>query len=89
MGFSPEDLHVLDAMFEAGTETDSANGFRHRFPRFSLTRCDASEIDSETPFRKYPQLNLYLVDASDHCWRITPDPTRATGVVVARHRTAT
>jgi len=28
---------------------------------------------------------LFLVDASDHCWRITSDPAQATGIVLARH----
>jgi len=29
---------------------------------------------------------LFLVDASDHCWRITSDPASATGIVLARDR---
>jgi hypothetical protein len=58
-------------------------GFRHEFPGLSLTRCDVSDLGVEPPFRQYPRFNLYLVDASDHCWRLTEDPARATGVVVA------
>ena len=58
-------------------------GFRHDFPGLSLTRCDASDLGVEEPFRQYERFNLYLVDASDHCWRLTADPARATGVVVA------
>lgn len=60
--------------------------FRQRFPSLSLTRCDASDMSGEAPFREYPKFNLYLVDGSDHCWRITGDPAAATGIVVAeRH----
>jgi hypothetical protein len=58
-------------------------GFRHEFPGLSLTRCDVSDLGVEQPFRQYRRFNLYLVDASDHCWRLTADPARATGVVVA------
>jgi hypothetical protein len=56
---------------------------RDRFPDLSLTRCDPSDIDTETPFREYGRYSLYLVDGADHCWRLTSDPTRATGLVVA------
>jgi hypothetical protein len=57
--------------------------FRRDFPRLSFTRCDLSDLGVEEPFRQYPSFNLYLVDASDHCYRLTTDPERATGVVVA------
>jgi len=59
-------------------------GFRQRFPKVSLTRCDLSDIDSETPFRVFAGMSLFLVDSSDHCARITSDPARASGIVVAR-----
>lgn len=58
-------------------------GFRRNFPGLSLTRCDLSDMGMEEPFRQYPRFNVYLVDASDHCWRFTSDPARATGLVVA------
>lgn len=60
--------------------------FRLQFPALSLTVCDLSDIDSELPFRVYPAMSLFLVDGSDHCWRITSDPAHATGVVLARHK---
>jgi hypothetical protein len=85
MGLSESDLAAIDAMLVAGADANGLACFRRRFPRLSLTRCDASDIDTETPFREYPGLSLFLVDALDHCWRITRDPARATGIVVARH----
>jgi hypothetical protein len=57
--------------------------FRRDFPGLSLTRCDVSDLGVERPFREYARFNLYLVDAREHCWRLTADPARATGVVVA------
>jgi hypothetical protein len=58
-------------------------GFRRDFPGLSVTRCDVSDLGVERPFRQYQRFNLYLVDASEHCWRLTDDPARATGVVLA------
>lgn len=64
-------------------EASALAGFRREFPGLSLTRCDLSDLGVEEPFRQYPRFNLYLVDASDHCYRLTTDPERATGIVVA------
>jgi hypothetical protein len=60
--------------------------FRARFPGLTLTRCDVSDVGNEPPFREYPSFNLYLVDGADHCWKLTTEPARATGIVVARRR---
>ncbi len=61
---------------------------RQQLPKLSLTRCDASDIDAETPFRAFPRFTLYLVDGADHCWKLTSDPARATGLVVVQHKVA-
>ena len=86
MALETDELAMLDELLTAVASADASAlaGIRQRFPWLSLTRCDASDMDAETPFRVYPGLSLYLVDASDHCWRITSDPTRATGLVLAR-----
>lgn len=63
--------------------------FRNRFPGRSLTRCDASDMGSEEPFRRFAAVDLYLVDGRDHCWQITADPSAATGVVLASPRRRT
>lgn len=60
---------------------------RQTLPHLSLTRCDPSDVDADEPFRQYPRFNLYLVDGTDHCWRLTADPSRATGLVIADKRT--
>jgi hypothetical protein len=71
------------ALSPPDADSGALAGFRHDFPGLSLTRCDVSDLGVEQPFRQYPKFNLYLVDASDHCWRFTADPAHATGVVVA------
>ena len=59
---------------------------RARFPKFSLTRADASDFGMEMPFRQYVRFDLYLVDGSSHCWNLTDNPELATGLVIATRR---
>ena len=87
MALAESDFIKIEALLV--TAEDGRNpltDFRQRFPGLSLTRCDASDMSGEAPFREYPKFNLYLVDGRDHCWHITGDPAIATGIVVAeRH----
>ena len=59
---------------------------RRRFPHFSWTQCDASDV-IEAPFRSYARFDLHLLDSAEHCSQITLDPARASGFVLGR-RTA-
>jgi hypothetical protein len=87
MALNAEDLARLEALLGSPQSGPGVLAdFRTRFPGLTLTRCDVSDLGSETPFREYPRFNLYLVDGSDHCWQITAEPARATGVVVAKRR---
>ncbi|MGP9813533.1 hypothetical protein ACTZWT_18650 [Rhodopseudomonas sp. NSM] len=89
MALSADDLTRLDALLgDAEACGKLVANLRQQFPGLSLTQCDASDVDHEQPFRVCPQLSLYLVDSSDHCWTITGDPARATGLVVAHHKAA-
>jgi hypothetical protein len=82
---SADELVRIDAMLTASqAELPAMANSRRVFPRLSLTRCDESDLAGEQPFREYPQFKLYLVDGSNHCWQLTQDPSRATGVVVTR-----
>lgn len=83
---SSDDLSRLEQLLTAPAIPNPLLDFRQNFPGLSLTRCDASDMDGESPYRAYPAFNLYLVDGSDHCWRITGDPSIATGVVVASRK---
>jgi len=78
------------AEIEARLSAPEADGgvlaeLRRRFPRVPLTRCDASDVGVEPPFREFARFSLYLVDGTDHCWRLTGDAARATGIVVVAH----
>lgn len=83
---TPLDPNDLATIVAALAEADGVATVRRLFPRLPVTRIDASDVDTETPWRAWEHLSLYLVDGSDHCWRLTGDPTRATGIVVAETR---
>ncbi|MDH6263292.1 hypothetical protein [Bradyrhizobium sp. BR13661] len=59
---------------------------RQKFPHLSWVRCDASDV-TETPYRRFAAFDLHLLDSADHCVQITDDPTRATGIVLAKRAT--
>lgn len=60
---------------------------RRRFPHLSWTRCDASDV-TDAPFCTYAAFDVHLLDSADHCSHITSDPSRATGVILARRKPA-
>lgn len=58
---------------------------RAGFPGLAVSRCDASDMRGETVFRRCGAYDVFLVDTSNHCWRIIDDPQQASGVVIAAH----
>jgi hypothetical protein len=87
MALSDQDLIAIDVLLaDPDADASALAALRRQLPKLTLTRCDASDIDAETPFRAYPRFTLYLVDGADHCWTLTSDPDRATGLVVVQHK---
>ncbi len=86
MGLSQADIAEIESLLAGEVADATARAeLRRRFPCLSVTRCAASDLGAETPFRKQPGFSLYLVDGRDHCWRLTDDPDCATGLVIVRH----
>ena len=82
---SADELVRIDAMLaNPQAELPATADFRRAFPGLSLTHCDDSDLGGEPAFREYPKFKLYLVDGTNHCWQITHDLSRATGLVVTR-----
>ncbi len=48
-----------------------------------FTRCTPEDMRGETPYRRLPHFDLYLVDAASHCWQLVALPQQASGVIVA------
>ncbi len=89
MALSNADIEEIEGLLGSPAEPAAAIGaLRHRFPHLTVTRCDPSDVDAESPFLTLPRFTLYLVDGADHCWRLTPDATRATGLVLVAREAA-
>lgn len=88
MALNEDDLGVIAGMLAApAADGQVFPALRARFPGFTFTRCDASDV-AETPFRTIGAYDLHLMDARDHCVQLTDDPARATGLVLARRSDA-
>jgi hypothetical protein len=55
---------------------------REEITEISIARCDADDMRGETPYRRLPSFDLFLVDARKHCWQLVDDPALASGVIV-------
>lgn len=88
MALTVSQLESIERFLMAEAAPSNIAAFRAEFPGVAITRCDASDVQDETPFRKHPLFDLYLLDARDHCVRLTTNPNEATGVVVAQRRSA-
>jgi hypothetical protein len=87
MAISDADFAEMEALLAgSGAGVSMVAAFRQRFPGLTLTRCAASDVDHDVPYRRYADVDLHLVDSSDHCWRMTDDPGRATGIVLATRK---
>lgn len=85
MPFSDEEISRLETLLQEAAGVPQAAAQVHcLFPGKSVTRCDASDMGAESPYRRFDAFDLHLVDGRDHCWRITGAPAEATGIVLAR-----
>ena len=57
-------------------------GLRGKFPEIVFVRCDASDMDGK-PYRSSNSYQLYLLDRSEVCIRLTEQLESADGVIVA------
>lgn len=84
MALNEVQLQGIEKFLLADPASGNVMAFRAEFPGVTLTRCDALDMRGETPFRSYPQFDIYLIDARDHCVQLTADPAAATGIVMAK-----
>ena len=84
MALTATELDRIEDFLVTNRTAEQLATFRSNFPGVSLTRCDASDMGSDaSPYKVYPEFELFLVDGRDHCWQLTQDPACATGVVLA------
>jgi hypothetical protein len=88
MALSLTDIAAIETLLAEQPEPVRAIGdLRGRFPGLAVTSCDPSDVDLETPYRSWPHVALFLVDNSNHCWRLTLDTASATGLLVVPQKT--
>jgi hypothetical protein len=84
MAINPETVEEIQAMLTASaTVSERIATLRKNISGLSITRCDASDMDAETAWFETSEMNVYLLDTSEHCVRITNTPLNATGLIIA------
>ena len=66
-----------------GLSEENIRLLRGVFPGVHLTYCSDDDVQGVEPVLRLPRLNVYLVDRSDHCVRLSEDVDKATGLVLA------
>ena len=84
MSISSNDMQHIEKWLLAAQQPVQRAQFRAEFPQLSFSACDASDMSSESPYKRYAEFDLYLIDTHEHCVRLTGDLAAATGVLVAR-----
>ncbi len=74
---------ILAFVNAEGGETDVIAKLRERWPDMHFTHCLEDELCLEEPVREGETANVYVVDGSEHCMKITKDPDAATGILIA------
>lgn len=84
MSLSTQQLEVIAGVLQSTAPgTNPLSALRRELAGVSLSRCEADDMSGETPFRRLPAFDVFLVDAASHCRRLVDDPLEASGVIVA------
>ncbi len=84
MGILPEQLENLSALLVALPQGENpVPAVRSRFPDLSVSRCPDEDMRDEMPFLRKGNYDVFLVDTSNHCWRIVDELATASGVILA------
>lgn len=84
MGILPEQLKNLSALLVALPQGENPlPAVRSRFPDISVSRCSDEDMRDEIPFLRTGSYEVFLVDTSNHCWRIVDELAAASGVILA------
>jgi hypothetical protein len=81
---TPETLaRIAAAVVRVGPDETHARALREEFAGLHFSFCSDDDVVRTEPVWQGAGFNLYLVDAGDHCLRLTADPARATGILIA------
>ena len=84
MSLNESQIISIEASIKAlmATGNPLVPGLRNMFPDITFVRCSAEDMDG-TPFRISNKYQLYLMDRSEACIRLTDRLESADGVIVA------
>lgn len=81
---SQEQLTEISRFVESeGISEVTVSGLRANYPGMHFTYCMDDDVTAVDPVQERENFNIYLVDARQHCLRLTNDPDVATGLVLA------
>lgn len=84
MSLDESQIVLIEASIRAllATGNPLVPGLRNMFPDITFVRCSAQDMDG-TPFRSNEKYQLYLIDRSEACIKLTDNLGSADGVIVA------
>jgi hypothetical protein len=84
MAMNESQIVSIEAAIKAlmATGNPLVPGLRNMFPDITFVRCSASDMDA-APYRTSSKYQLYLMDRSETCIRLTDQLESADGVIVA------
>jgi len=84
MSLSNEQLEAITGLLLRSLPgSNPLPALRSEMQGISIAGCDAEDMRGETPFRRLPTFDLFLVNSASHCWSLVADPDEASGVIVA------
>jgi hypothetical protein len=84
MSLSTEQLEAITGLLlRSQPGSNPLPALRREILGISIAGCDAEDMRGETPFRRLPTCDLFLVNSARHCWSLVADPGDASGVIVA------
>jgi len=84
MSLSTEQLDAITGMLLRSLPgSNPLPALRSQVQGISIAGCDAEDMRGETPYRRLPTCDLFLVNSASHCWSLVSDPGDASGVIVA------
>jgi len=74
---------VIDLVEANGLSEQIIVELRQQFSEYHFTWCMDDDLEYAEPAIKQGSYNIYFVDSTDHCSRLTIDHDKATGMVLA------
>lgn len=75
--------HIISRVESQGLSETLIGELRTQFNEYHFTYCMDDDMGSYKPAIASKTFNIYFVDSSDHCSKLTPSQEHASGMVLA------